>query len=197
MLTFITQFGHSFVLLALGGALALWLAHSAGRRAALAWLAALLACVSTIAALKVYFMACPSATLDLRSPSGHAGFSMFVYGGITLCLARDETPWRRRWLPPLGLAWIAAIAWSRYALRAHSGTETLLGLGVGALALGAFVVAAGAQPRYRFPFLAASALAAALAVPLTLLNARFTFEPWLQALAQWGHAWLPFCAVGR
>src|SRR3546814_9391474 len=64
----------------------------------------------------------PYTTLfrSLRSPSGHAGFSLFVYGAITICAARDHARWRPLALPLLGCVWIVAIAWSRYALHAHS-----------------------------------------------------------------------------
>src|SRR3546814_8313549 len=79
----------------------------------------------------------PYTTLfrSLRSPSGHAGFSLFVYGAITICAARDHARWRPLALPLLGCVWIVAIAWSRYALHAHSIAEIIFGMLIGALAL--------------------------------------------------------------
>lgn len=194
MLSFITQFGHSFVLITLAALLAVWLAHISGRRAMLAWLAGLLLCTASIALLKIYFMACPLRELGLRSPSGHSGFSLYVYGGICLCLMRDPLLWRRITLPLLGLAWIAAIAFSRVALRAHSAGETWLGLALGAVALTAFAIGSGPLPQQRFPFFISAAFAAAIAAPLLLLPLGFTFEPWLRHLARTVHAIVPLCA---
>lgn len=195
----LTQFGSFFLLLALALLVAVWLARTpgAGRRAAVVWLGALLLCVGTVALLKIYFIACPLRPLALRSPSGHAGFSCFVYGGVALCLARDETLWRRLLLPLLACAWIAAIAWSRVILHAHSVNETLLGLAIGAFALLVFASASGLRPRRRFPFFRCAAFAAALAVPLLLLHIGFSFEHWLDQLARMLRRTAPICATAR
>src|SRR3546814_4222278 len=85
-------------------------------------------CFGVIAGLKIYFHGCPRPAFGLRSPSGHAGFSLFVYGAITICAARDHARWRPLALPLLGCVWIVAIAWSRYALHAHSIAEIIFGI---------------------------------------------------------------------
>jgi membrane-associated phospholipid phosphatase len=174
----VTEFGNVAVLSLLGLLLAIWLQRRAGRRAALAWSVSLLTCAATIAALKLYFLGCPLPHLGLRSPSGHAGFSAFVYGGVILCVARDPLPWRRRLLSSLGCAWIAAIAWSRYVMRAHTPLEILFGLVIGGVFLLLFVRHAGPLPHRRFPF----ATAVFLVVVCTLAFWRFGWRPNLEHL---------------
>src|SRR3546814_14442054 len=71
-----------------------WLAREAGVRATLVWICVLALGVGVIAGLKIYFHGCPRPAFGLRSPSGHAGFSLFVYGAITICAARDHARWR-------------------------------------------------------------------------------------------------------
>ncbi|MFT4045088.1 MAG: phosphatase PAP2 family protein [Solimonas sp.] len=180
----ITEFGNSAVLFLLGLLLALWLYQRSGRRAALAWSLALLACTGTIAALKLYFLGCPLPHLGLRSPSGHAGFSTFVYGGVTLCVAQDPQPWRRRLLSLVGCAWIAVIAWSRYAVHAHTPIEILCGLAIGCVFLLLFVRSAGTLPHQRFPFAAAVLLIFACTLAFYLLDWRLNFEHWLRLLGR-------------
>src|SRR3546814_2233648 len=135
MIEILSTFGNTSILLWLSALLAAWLAREAGVRATLVWICVLALCVGVIAGLKIYFHGCPRPAFGLRSPSGHAGFSLFVYGAITICAARDHARWRPLALPLLGCVWIVAIAWSRYALHAHSIAEIIFGLLIGALAL--------------------------------------------------------------
>jgi len=46
--------------------------------------------------LKLYFLSCPAGDI-LRSPSGHTGLAILVYGSITLVLAAST---RKRWVGP-------------------------------------------------------------------------------------------------
>ncbi|WP_020647821.1 phosphatase PAP2 family protein [Solimonas variicoloris] len=193
MLERLTEFGNAAVLSLLALFVALWLAHAGSRRAALAWLVGLLACVGTIALLKGYFLACPLPGWALRSPSGHAGFSLFVYGGITLCAARDGAAWRRGLLTLLGSAAVAAIAWSRYALGAHTPIEIVFGLLIGGAALATFAALRGAAGARRFPYLAAALLALAIAATLHLLDWHPSFEGWLREFGRRFATGLPFC----
>jgi hypothetical protein len=184
LLSRLTEFGNSAVLLLLALIVALWLARHAGRRTVVAWLAGLVVCVGTIAALKLYFLGCPVKPLGLRSPSGHAGFSTFVYGGVTLCVAQDPLPWRRRLLALGGCSWIALIAWSRYALHAHSPIEIWFGLAIGCASLLLFVRGAGPLPHDRFPFATAVLLVGSCTLAFYLLDWRPSFEHWLHFLGR-------------
>lgn len=190
----LTEFGNAVVLIPLAVLVALWLRHTGARRAALAWGMALLACVATIAVLKIYFLGCPLPRLGLRSPSGHAGFSAFVYGGVTLCAAHGEREWRRVLLAGIGCAWIAAIAWSRYAIHAHTIAEIASGLAIGTSALALFRAGCGPLPSVRFPFVPASSLAAAIVLLCLALHWRWNFESPLQQIGRLLMRWLPICA---
>lgn len=194
MLETLSTFGSVPVLLLLSLLMACWLAYAAGMRAALAWCAALLVCVGLLALLKVYFRGCPRPELGLLSPSGHAGFSLFVYGGIALCVARDEVPWRRLVLPAAGLLWIAAIAWSRYALHAHSPSEIVFGLLAGGLVLAAFALGAGPLPRIRFPFALSVLIAALLTLAMIRLHWNYNFEELFRHIGREWRPWLPLCS---
>lgn len=193
MIQFVSTFGNASVLLLLSLLLTAWLARESGARAALAWLCALALCVGVIAVLKIYFHGCPRPALGLRSPSGHAGFSLFVYGAITICAARDPATWRQLALPLLGCVWIAAIAWSRYALHAHSIAEIVFGLLIGASALLLFVGRAGPLPIGRFPFVVSVVIAAVFVAVMLNLRLNVSFESWLGGLGRHWRPWLPLC----
>jgi membrane-associated phospholipid phosphatase len=107
-------------------------------RAALAWVLALALCNGMIAALKIYFYACPAGSA-LRSPSGHTGFSVLVYGGIAVILAREirSRGWRIA-VTALGIAVVVVVATTRLLLGLHSPAEIALGALIGAAGLAAF-----------------------------------------------------------
>lgn len=194
MLDFLSCFGNAAILLALSVLFTAWLAREAGVRATLAWGLSLALCVGVIAVLKIYFHGCPRPEFGLRSPSGHAGFSLFVYGAIGVCAARDEAGWRRLLVPPLACAWIAAIAWSRYALHAHSVSEIVFGLALGGAALWLFLRLAAPLPVGRFPFVAAIIFAALLTVLMYGTHSSLDFERWLGRLGRLWRPWLPLCS---
>lgn len=193
VIEFVSTFGNASVLLLLSLLLAAWLARESGARAVLAWLCALAFCIGVIAVLKIYFHGCPRPAFGLRSPSGHAGFSLFVYGAITICAARDTAKWRQFALPLLGGAWVAAIAWSRYALHAHSVTEIVFGLLIGGGALLLFIRRAGPLPIGRFPFVVSVAIAGLFVAVMLDLHLSMNFENWLGGLGRHWRPWLPLC----
>lgn len=137
-LKLLTDFGDTAVLLPLSLVFFIWLlaTHRAGT--ALLWLATVFACNFVIGALKLYFLSCPASDM-LRSPSGHTGFGVLVYGSITLVLARAV---RRRWMRGLiivlGAGLVAAIAISRLILNNHSPLEIVIGAAIGGIALAVF-----------------------------------------------------------
>ncbi len=147
----ITELGNSLLLLALTGWVAAWLLATRQLREAGLWLAAVFVCTSLIAAMKIYYSACPMDHWALHSPSGHAGFSAMVYGGIAHFTRHRQRPLQTWLLRGLVLLLVLAIAWSRLVLHAHSGFEVLLGLGVGSVALLGFVVLSRAQPLRPLP----------------------------------------------
>lgn len=195
MLENITAFGNSAVLLPLSLLILWWLARTGGRRPALAWLAGFLIGVGAIAVLKIYFLNCPLPRFGLHSPSGHAGFSTFVYGGISLLTARSRPLWLRLGLIAVAGLWVLLIAWTRYALHAHSLQELALGMLLGAIGLAVFVRLRGELPRMHFPLFAAAGVAALLVLALFGPMRHFQIE-WL--LRHFGHELLPvlpFCSA--
>jgi membrane-associated phospholipid phosphatase len=131
----LTDFGDPAVLLPLSVVFFIWLLATNRTAVALSWLGIVLVCNLIITALKVYFLACPLGG-TLRSPSGHTGYGILVYGSITLALAASARQRRWRWLiVVLGSIAIAAIVLSRLVLRIHSPVEIAVGATIGGLAL--------------------------------------------------------------
>jgi len=160
-LELLTNFGDTAVLLPLSLVFFIWLlaTHRAGT--GLIWLAIVFACNFIISALKLYFLSCPVGDM-LRSPSGHTGFGILVYGSIILALAKAV---RRRWLRhvvvALGAGLVAVIAMSRLILGNHSPIEIVIGavIGGGFLAVFAALYKPGAgRPRHVFVLAAVTLL---------------------------------------
>jgi membrane-associated phospholipid phosphatase len=94
-------------------------------------------CMAGTAVLKVSFVMCPPLT-ELHSPSGHTSLSTLVYGSLVLLIATAvDGRWRHAAIGG-GSALVLGIAFSRVALHTHTVLETLLGLAIGAAALGLF-----------------------------------------------------------
>lgn len=182
----ITAFGNAAVLALLSGLIALWLWWSSGRRAAALWCLVVLGCTAATALLKIGFSACPWPQLQIYSPSGHTSFSTLVYGGAALSLGAGPHAGRR--LPALALTapalgFAAAIGWSRLVLRAHSGSEVMLGFAIGGLSLLAWIALSARLPHKRLPPILAIALA--VIVLLAAQGQAVSVEPQLQRLGQW------------
>ena len=137
MIKAITDFGDLAVLLPLVAVVAVWLAALRQPRALLWWFVAVGLCMSSTAALKIYFFVCPPLA-DLHSPSGHTSLSTLVYGALTLAVATIVTRWKRAAVIAAGAAFIAAIGVSRVLVQAHSVPEVVVGSLIGVLALGVF-----------------------------------------------------------
>ena len=95
-LELLTDFGDTTVLLPLSLVFFIWLLATHRAATALTWLLIVDACNFVIGALKLYFLSCPAGDI-LRSPSGHTGLAILVYGSITLVLAAST---RKRWVGP-------------------------------------------------------------------------------------------------
>jgi membrane-associated phospholipid phosphatase len=162
MIRTLTDFGNLAVLLPLVAVVTVWLGAIRQPRALLWWLIAVALCMSSTAALKVYFLVCPPVT-DLHSPSGHTSLGTLVYGALTLAVAATvATNWKRAAVIGSGAAFIAAIGLSRVLVHEHSVPEVGVGslIGVAALALFArvFWPRRPAEPRLQAMLIAAIAL---------------------------------------
>ena len=137
MITTITDFGDLAVLLPLVAVMSVWLTAIRQPRAVLWWFVAVGLCMSSTAALKIYFFVCPPLS-DLHSPSGHTSLSTLVYGALTLAVATIVTRWKRAAVIAVGAAFIASIGVSRVLVQAHSVPEVVVGSLIGVAALGLF-----------------------------------------------------------
>ena len=162
-LELLTDFGDTAVLLPLSLVFFIWLLATHRVATALTWLGIAFVCNFVIGALKVYFLSCPAGDM-LRSPSGHTGFAIVVYGSITLVLVKAA---RQRWLRSLimvlGAGLVAVIALSRLVLRNHSPLEVLIGGVIGATSLIVFAVLyrpGSSRPRHVLVLAAAALLVA-------------------------------------
>jgi len=134
----LTDFGDTAVLLPLSLVFFIWLLATHRAATALIWLLIVVACNFVIGALKLYFLACPAGDI-LRSPSGHIGLGILVYGSIALVLAAaTRRRWLRRLIVALGTALVVLIAVSRLMLRNHSPTEIAIGAAIGGVSLAVF-----------------------------------------------------------
>ncbi|HEX8813676.1 MAG TPA: phosphatase PAP2 family protein [Terracidiphilus sp.] len=128
-----TDFGDAAVLIPLAAVMLLWLLLGNLRSAA--WWAVSVGCfVGLTALLKIFFYGCPPAS-DIRSPSGHTGFSVLVYGAIALVTTIQARGVRRALAVGIGTGLILMIAASRLLLEIHSLPEVSLGLVIGMVSL--------------------------------------------------------------
>jgi membrane-associated phospholipid phosphatase len=191
MMRFLTDFGDSALLLPLSAVVLVWLLATRSMGAALWWLGVLIAFGAIVGSLKMLFFACPPA-VDVRSPSGHAGFSMFVYGSIAAIVAMQRrSPLTRAAIMAAAIALVVGIAMSRVILHMHSSTETLIGFLIGAAAVGVFFFGyqrTTPNRRLMSPLLFAVVLTAAI-----FHGARLNAETNLHALGGWLDLRLLFC----
>jgi membrane-associated phospholipid phosphatase len=135
----VSDLGDSAVLLPLSLLLtaALWRYQSWAAAASFLW--ATVFCTGVMLLLKLSFLACGSVwQAGILSPSGHASMSTAVYGTLAIVSARQATRWQQPMIVLLSVLVIAGVAVSRVVLGMHSPAEVLLGLIVGASALGIF-----------------------------------------------------------
>lgn len=133
LLLALTDFGDVAVLIPLATAILIWLLFG-NSRSATWWILSVGLCVGLMAILKIYFYSCPPAS-DMRSPSGHTGFSVLVYGAIAFVTALEVRGWCRTVAILAGAGFIMMIAVSRLLLQFHSLREVILGLSIGLASL--------------------------------------------------------------
>ena len=140
---FLTDFADQAVILPLAIAIGVALLSQGWRRGAAAWVAAIIATLAAMLALKVLFLACweTFGTTDVRTPSGHVAAATVVAGGLAALLLR----WRHAALPVAALA-ATVIGLSRFALGMHSAEEVAIGAGVGLVGAWTLLLLAGRPP---------------------------------------------------
>ncbi|BCP54516.1 hypothetical protein K32_31330 [Kaistia sp. 32K] len=133
----VTSFGGQAVILPILVFVTLGLLVSGQRRAAFWWAFSVVLVLGMVLATKIAFIPCATylPVSGLRSPSGHAGASMAVYGGLGVLVARllPKLSWRVLALSA-GFLLAIAIAVTRVVIGAHTVPETILGSLIGVLA---------------------------------------------------------------
>ena len=188
---FLTDFGDSAVLLPLSLVVLVWLLATRSVNAAIWWVGVLVVFGAVIGGLKMLFFACPPA-VDVRSPSGHTGFSMLVYGSIAAIIAvQRQSAWSRGAIMLSAVVLVVGIAISRVTLHMHSRTETLIGFLIGAAAVAVFIFGyqrTTTSRRMMAPLLFAVVLTAAI-----FHGARLNAETNLHTLGGWLDLQQLFC----
>ena len=139
--TAITDLVDVAVLLPLSLILAALMWGFQSRRAAFWLFGSLAICACITAILKLAFDTCSAAWgIVSISPSGHASMSAMVYGALAIVVARHRPVWQRPILLACSWMLVVIVAISRILVGAHSSTEVILGLLIGAGALALFTV---------------------------------------------------------
>jgi membrane-associated phospholipid phosphatase len=129
----VTDFGDAALLIPLGALMLFWLFQH-DWRSTIWWAISVGFCVGFTAVLKIFFYGCPPAS-DMRSPSGHTGFSILIYGAIALVTAVPARGLSRTLAIVLGAGIVLAIAISRLILAIHTFPEVSLGVVIGVVSL--------------------------------------------------------------
>lgn len=133
----VTSLGDQAVILPILVLVTLILLVSGQRRAAFWWAFSVALVLGLVLAAKIAFIPCSTYLLvpGLRSPSGHAGASMALYGGLGVLIAR-LTPVRPLRVVALlsGFLLALAIAVTRIVLEAHTPAEAIFGSLIGIIA---------------------------------------------------------------
>jgi len=130
----ITDLGDSALLIPLSALVVLYLLWRKAARGAAIFTSALALCAGLTLVLKIGFHACggEAPLIDIHSPSGHASLSTTFYNCSALLIAGDRDRWTRLSVLAVSAALAAAIAASRVVVQAHTGSEVILGLLIGA-----------------------------------------------------------------
>lgn len=183
--TAFTALGDSAVLLPVASVMAAWMLwQPALRRLGAWWVGGYLGCIAVVAASKVAYMGwfVHPPGMDFVGISGHSALSMMVWATLGgLLSARLPGAWRWSGLVA-GAALALAIAVSRVVLHAHTPSEAVAGVLLGA-ALQALVQRHAEAEGSARP-LAVIALVGALALPTVIAyGQRFPSNPLLERVA--------------
>ena len=137
----VTHLGDAALLIPLSLAAIGMLIWSGHRPAAWRLALAVGSLMAAMVALKVGFYAIGGdAALDVLSPSGHAGFSVTVYGCCAAILARQCRPAGAALVIVAAVALLGTVLASRFVLGAHTVAEVVLGGGLGLLCAATFLL---------------------------------------------------------
>jgi len=145
--TLITSFGDAGLMVPTAVIIAVWLYAAQGRVAALLWCALFVSAGLLVTATKIAFLGFGLGIhrFNFTGISGHSMMSMAVFP-VALVLLGGASP-RSRWiLVPLGAGIAAMVALSRLVIHAHSLSEVLSGMAVGASVAGLFFLLAKLPP---------------------------------------------------
>jgi undecaprenyl-diphosphatase len=133
-----TEIGDSFVVIAVAGALLIWLLVRRAWRTAIYWLIAvsLSSFINTLIKATVY-RSRPIEGLyvgwsDLSFPSGHATVNTTMYMFLAFLVARELAPSRRFLVVAVSASLIVLVAFSRVYLGAHWFSDAIAGVAFGA-----------------------------------------------------------------
>jgi membrane-associated phospholipid phosphatase len=184
----VTNLGDLAVLLPASLGLIAFLAWIGARENAAAYAAAAAVCLLAALLAKLGFAACGArySALGVESPSGHVALSATFYGCIAVLFGAKRTLSRRLALYAAAAALVLLIGASRVALEAHTASEVVVGLLIGAAAIALFVALRVSVEPLQFSaqtVVRMSPLAVLYALCFLLLAGRWSAEPVIDALA--------------
>jgi membrane-associated phospholipid phosphatase len=110
-------------------------------RAAFLFSRAFILCLVALLALKLIFISCGKTwDLGIRSPSGHTGLSVMIYGSLATVLIKQVPVEGKVLVAYLAMTIVGFIAYSRIMLGAHSWAEVMVGGSAAALVLSTFAL---------------------------------------------------------
>lgn len=185
LISFVSDFGDTAVTLPLAAILVLCLWRVESPASSAIALRTLGLCLGAVVVLKVTFITCGRYwDAGLVSPSGHAAISLTVYGMAAMLLAFWVSGGWGVALAVAAAVLVAAIAISRVLLRIHTVAEVVVGLLVGAVALGVFAANYRWHERPRLGGSNLLLLGLALVMPLAVLHGeRLPAERWVRQAA--------------
>jgi membrane-associated phospholipid phosphatase len=168
----IGHLGHSAILfpasLAFFGCL-LWFDRRAD---AIAFSAALAACLLATLVAKLAFHACGSeiSAFGIESPSGHTSFSATFYGCLALIVTAGRPLWQRTGIYAGTALLVLLVGVSRVLVEAHTAPDVIAGTSIGMSAILVFQVLRGPSRPFVMPTWAmALAIPASAVLALTIL----------------------------
>jgi membrane-associated phospholipid phosphatase len=184
----VSNFGDIAVLLPASLGLIMFLAWIGWRQDTAAYAAALAACLMAALFAKLAFAACGGnhSVFGVESPSGHAAFSATFYGCLAALFGTGRAIGWRLALYGAAAALMLAIGASRVALEAHTVTEVVIGVLIGAVSIALFAALRVKPERLEFSsrtVVQMSPLAVLYALCLLLLAGHWTAESFIDAIA--------------
>ena len=194
----VTNLGDLAVLLPASLGLIAFLAWIGARENAAAYAAAAAVCVLAALLAKLGFAACGArySTLGVESPSGHVAFSATFYGCLAVLFGAGRTFVNRLTLYASAAALVLLIGASRVALEAHTASEVVVGLMIGAATIALFAaLRVSAEPLQLSAqtVVRMSPFAVLYGLCFLLLADRWSAEPIIDVLAQQLGAGLHVC----